>query len=170
MQEFGSRLSKVGVAACNVQDSIAIAYLNDMIEKCQEYNNTIKKLKKGLKLKLLQAKADEINERSIVRGGTQSTTISVPSDQWLYDYSYNSDGIWKYKIHYSFKEMSEDGMSNIFIQSIEKHEYINYWGWIKSSWKPFTIFDDDIDELAGKLEALGYALPYNESKIRGEVD
>ena len=51
------------------------------------------------------------------------------------------------------------------------YAYINYWGWIKSDWDIFKIFDDDIDTLEKKILKLKNEyhlkvdLPYDKSRI-----
>ena len=151
----------IGSIFDKLNDEVVIA---NMIERANNFNATLKELKKGARLKLLQKKADQIN--AAARVVSKSTSyIDYPTESWPYDSSYSSEDIYKISTHYTYIKMNDDGWTNRFRVDTTKTEYINYWGWIKSDFFLFTIFDDDIAKLEGKIKALGYTTGYSEEHI-----
>lgn len=147
-----------------------------------EYNTALKKLKNGARLKILQAKSDEINEVvknqnkygtvdgvSICKnksGTTKSYTITA--DGYGSNPYYNHEGSSLNYYTYGDVNYSIDKIGNITytLKEYEWH-YINYWKIIKpgSFWDFLNISDDDVETLEGKVQTVLGKLPYDKSKI-----
>ena len=149
-----------------------------------EYNTALKKLKNGARLKILQAKADEIN--AVVQsqdkhgkvdgvqickdpnGTSRSYTISAGCYGSCPYYNHEGKNLNYYT--YDDWQYSTDkyGNTTCTLNEYEWH-YINYWKIIKpgSFWDFLNISDDDVETLEGKVIAvLGKEkLPYDKSKI-----
>lgn len=140
--------------------------LNQISDDVKKYNEKLKELKKGARLKLLQKKADEIN-RVYKEISHTDKQYDVPAGATRYaprNYSYTSDGKYKFEVKYTLKSTDSNGAKHYNMRT-EKHAYINYWGWIKSDWGIFKIFDDDVKTLEQKIRDVGESLPYDPSNI-----
>lgn len=147
-----------------------------------EYNTALKKFKNGARLKILQAKADEINQ--VVKDGNQNAKVDGVRI-WKRDsqktYTQTADGYvtasfsnhegpnLNYFTYTGWHADKPDELGNVKCYVIENEwHYINYWKIIRpdSFWAFLNISDDTVEELETKIKRVLNKLPYDVSKIK----
>ena len=152
-----------------VENAIDNMSEEDIDAKINEYNDALPQLKKGAELKLLRDQADKINS-TYKMVDSWSDKESHQTQPMPSDYTENDMYKIEEKYEWLYEDYDDDGnyLCTWYNHRREKHEYINYWGWVKNGpWDgwPWNIMDDDINTLKSKITGLGYKLDYNEADI-----
>ena len=150
-------------------DKIFKSYYDlNVTSKVNEYNERLPQLKKGAELKLLKEQAERINKaykEVEAWDTTESFYEGYRPTKWTQE---TSDKKYKIEHTYSYISTDEETGEMKYNHHHSKHEFINYWGWVKNGpWNgwPWNIMDDDINKLKSKIKELGYKLDYDESEI-----
>ena len=181
------KLQTISAKVDGLEEAVDNYLKEDVIAKIEEYNEKLKELKRGAKIKLLRMEADRINE--LAKAGTgyphdgkqnvhYEGENSPPSDRQI------DKNTWR---HYNSREPYQvdywpptNATRSTTPQKITKYKgtytdlkYINYWGTINSidKWYDCKLFnwqDDDVNELEARFIELKLDLPYNPDEIYSE--
>ncbi len=152
--EAATRISDLNLAKdnlANMEENNSLINEEEISSTIKKYNEELKNLKKGAKLKLLRIAADEYNAEN--SNDSTAHIKNTSTSQQRFDYlgerqDYTDHGVRTQSI-IKISDINEEGIATY---KYVYYDYINYWGIIKGNWWPATILDDDVDALEKKLK------------------